>query len=152
VAVTGRRATLLLLHAPLVLALLTACGGGSASRVITLRQAVSAVHSAGYAKVRVVDASKSIGQLAAWGAIAQLKKRGLDVAGLRQDTPDYIMPRRAPYLAVIRYPSSRGVQRAVQGQQVTKVCNVVVFNWTPGLRVARDGAAHIATELRRRCH
>jgi hypothetical protein len=81
VVVAGGRISLLLPLAALVLAVLTACGGGGSSgRVITLRQAVSALHSAGYPEVRVDSGSKAIAQLAAWGAIPQLKKRGIDVA------------------------------------------------------------------------
>jgi hypothetical protein len=135
----------------LCLAVLTACGGSSSGRVITLRQAVSAVHSAGYAKVRVDDASRAVAKALAGGQIAQLKKIGVDVAGLRQDTPDYIYPRRAPYLMVVRFPSARLAQRVLRAPQVTRVCNVVVFNWIPQLHVARDGAARISAELRRRC-
>ena len=106
---------------------------------------------AGYREVRVIDAPRAVAQLEAWGALAQLKKSGIDAASLRRDTPDYVLPLRAPYLGVIRYPSDRGAQRVVRGGQVTTVCNVIVFSWTPGLRLARDGAARIATELRRRC-
>lgn len=119
--------------------LVAGCGGGD--KALTLRSVESAVRSAGFSHLRVSDASV---------AIARLRADGHDVSGLRQGTPDYVIPRPVPILLVARYTSMKRAE-AVRKPYATRVCNVVVFDIAPKLKAVRNGAARVVAVLRKSC-
>jgi hypothetical protein len=121
-------------------ALLAGCGGTSA--VLTLQSTEAAVRSAGFARLRVIDAS---------AGIARLRSEGFDVTGLRAGTPDYIFPRAIPIISVIRFTTVKRAERVTNKRYVAKVCNVVVYNAGHAIKIARAAATRIVAQLRKRC-
>lgn len=99
------------------------------------------MRSAGFSRLRVLDASAAVGRL---------RSEGFDVKELRTGTPDYVIPESAPFISVLRFVSvSRA--RVRDRAYVATVCNVDVYNAAPGIKVAQRAANRIVAALRNRC-
>jgi hypothetical protein len=123
-----------------VSALLAGCGSSSA--VLTLRSTEAAVRSAGYARLTVIDPS---------AGIARLRSEGFDVTGLRAGTSDYIVPRAVPIVSVLRFTTVDQAEHVRNKRYVARICNVVVYNPGQAIKIAREAAARIVAQLRKRC-
>jgi hypothetical protein len=130
----------LIVLASVCVLLVAACG--RAGHVLTLGSTETAVRAAGYSRLRVLDAS---------AAISRLRSDGFDVGGMRAGTPDYVIPKAVPVIYVLRFASVDRAWRVRNKAYVGRVCNVIVYNVAPTIKIARQGADRIVAALRKQC-
>lgn len=138
--------------------LLTACGSTEHKSLLSLREVVTSVRSAGYTRARVISASSFIKGASALGA------KPADLRRFRADPNDVIYfdgPYGIPYLEIDRFISARSAEEARSVFNVARVCNVLIdsearLSFTQAQerrmdRLARTAVRRIVARLRDLC-
>ena len=138
--------------ATLLIALAMLSGCGSHERTLKLLAVKDAVQAAGLKELRITTQE---------GGWREVRDKGLPLtAPATVDGPDYLQSVPEPALVVVRFGRRAEAANVIsvyeskqlaRPTQVTRTCNVVVFNYAPDAPPERALATRIGRELRKRC-